>query len=529
MPQFDLSNMLLGSIVGALIALALDWVKDRVKSLKERYISLDEGNSLRIHRVAGKVSVDEPRSGAFVGDRIAIKGSVAGPSGEPLSNSDILLLVRSRDSDEWHPRPRATIWPDVEGRWDADLFLPGMGTGEYEIVAIALPPDKARVIRQRPVVQLSGFPKEQDKLARLRVYHRPEASWPTTVSVAQRTDWLRPDVRLFLERSDLDLFAVDSAILTWVCPFFRDDWGWKDDYEILFNFHPVLVDRDLPADMMEVSRKFAAEHPKKLNSVRYCLTEFFCEPRDAGGRLVMTAQPVTYLTAYPIADVLLQSLKPGADRSLRDRWYSKLERRTSPLVPNMLIAHVLVVSGDDQLILMRRRADQELDYYRGHWSATFEEHFNAPWANYLQEQEVYPRSLVADETVFEGLRRALREEMSLSDREVSQTVLRVLAVGFEYDNFNTSIFAVAELPRYLTADKIRDRLKSSEEHDKLGRCPFDILTLRPTLIQSAPPQKFHEEGEGGRMEWRWHPTSRMRILLALRRRYGEVDLRRWLE
>jgi hypothetical protein len=419
------------------------------------------------------------------------------------------LLVHAAFIAEFHNKN--WLVETVLTRNDIPILIDGeSGIVEYDLTT-PLPPEIVTALRE--------------SFVQVPVY--PEASQPITLRTAGPADWLRPDVRDFLEHSDLDLFAIDSAILTWVCPS-SGDWGWRED-QVLFRFDPTLIEHDLPADMLEISHTFVAQNPEKLDSIKYCAVELSCRPRDAGGKLLVVARPVMYLTAHPINDALIQFLKPGADRSFRDRRYSKLEDRTLPLVPNMLIAHVLVVTGDDQLLLMRRRADKELDSYRGYWSASFEEHYNAPWRVYLSEQKVHWESRVVDETIFQGLQRGLYEEVKLSDDEIAETVIRVLAVGFEYDNFNTGVFAVAELPRHLTYEKMAKRLPPHEEHDRIRSCPFDIVTLLPSVLHSVPPRGLNERSGSGCTEWKWHPTSRMRILLALRRRYGEVEFRRWLE
>lgn len=517
-------------VVGAFLGFLLGLVPSVLavfKRLRSGFISFSNSEFIQIHKVMGKVLIDEPQDGTHTGNLVTIRGTVTDFSGNPLDTSDVLFLVQSRESDEWRPIRIPPVWADPDGKWDADITLPEIGSGHYEILAAALPLDSCRMVRDKSKVRFSAHPKHQENLARLRVYHSPQTSWPISISAAKRTDWLRPDVKDFLQRSALDLFAIDSAITTYLCPI--SEGGWEGDHQIDFDYQPILAEDDLPLDFLEMGRAFRQENPDRKDSVKYCVTELLSLPPDAGGRLEIRAQAIKYLTTLPVTDRLRRSLGPGEERSFREDCFPRLRHREIPLRPNTLIAHVLVVTGDGRLLLARRRDDRALDFYRGRWSATFEEHYNAPWFEHLQRQEVHPESLAVDKAIFEGLRRGLEEEMKMSTDEISDAIIRVPAVGFEYDNLNTNIYAVVRLPRRLTATKMEDRLKSSIEHDMVTSCPFEVNALLQTLTSSQPPQTLDRNHEMGSMEWKWHPTSRMRILLALRSHYGELYLRRWFE
>ncbi len=333
--------------------------------------------------------------------------------------------------------------------------------------------------------------------------------------------WPRSDVNEFLERSALDLTAIDSAVLTFMCPSFRNiDWGWNED-EVDFIRADDLVDEELPGELREFGRRFIAENPKRLNSMKYCVVKWSLD-LPAGFRLVIRVRPITYLRAYPVAKELAEFIGTPRNRALRNRFFSKLTDYSRPFRPNMLIAHILVVTGDDKVLLLRRKPN--LDYFPGHWSASFEEHYNAPWSGYLHREEVHPESFDADNTVFDGIKRGLNEEMRLSEKEITDTTIRVIGIGFEYDNFLTNVYAIAELPSQLTYEKMHHRLSASVEHDRIASCPFDLHFLLPSLTRGTTPNNLHSSIAISEQQWKWHPTARMRIFLALCRRFGKANV-----
>jgi len=346
------------------------------------------------------------------------------------------------------------------------------------------------------------------------------------VSTSHRaTDWKNPVVTDFLERSDLNLFSIDTAVANWLCPKEETDWGWKDNNDILLTIEKNLIDESFPDQLKQIAQEYKIQHHDKADSVRYCVTEFTIEPPDSRGRLKMICSPITYLTAQPIMDSLM-NLDSG--QRLRTTWFQRLQSRSRPLVPNTLDIQILIITGDNQLLLLRRREDKELDFMRGRWSASIEEQLNADWLPFLKEDEVFHLARVPDHSIFEGFHRALREEAKLDLSEVRDSKLRILATGFDCDCFGTSLYAMAELPEYLTCEKLVPRLSSHEEFDAIAWCSFDPETLLPILLNSSPPANARFTGKGDAREWRWHSSSRLRIALGLRRRIGESGFRKLL-
>ena len=283
----------------------------------------------------------------------------------------------------------------------------------------------------------------------------------------------RPDVEKFLDTSGLSLTSIDGAILTYDYPFNRQDWGWQE-HEIIFKHEDSLVSTELPNELHQISKTFRALNPNRRDSIKYCIDKMACS-LNRNGLLRIEARSISYLLCYPIAQKLEEEiLRPHL---IRTRWFARLTSRQRPLSPNMLIAHVLVLTGDQKLVLQQRSAN--VDYFAGHWSASFEEHYNAPWQTYLYPQEIHEESVNVDSTsvIFQGIRRGLSEEFRLHDSDIAQTIVRVLGVGFEFSNFLNNIYAIVKLPKHCTFSAIKENLKSSSEHDRFTACSFEIDNL----------------------------------------------------
>ncbi len=335
----------------------------------------------------------------------------------------------------------------------------------------------------------------------------------------QNTDLVEPQTLRFLERSNLHLLAIDTAIVSWYAPRGDSDWGWKSDDDISFVCEENLLDTaDLADELRMVVGEYGKKNPDKEDSVRYCVTEFHTDPDIIAGKLHLTVSPVKYLTTYPICATLLDN---EASRGLRQKFYVKLDDRTTPLIPNILGMLIVVITGDGKLLFTRRKS-KYIDFLTGRWTASVDEQLNGPWRKYMAEDEVYKDARETDESIFNGFSRALQEEVQLTTSEISQSVLRILGVGFATDSFNTFLYAMAELPLEVTSEKLDPRLTTSGEFDDVTYCNFDPGNLKPFVRNGIPPQDVPEE-KAKTMAGKdnWDPASRLRVALAIRRKWGE--------
>lgn len=452
-----------------------------------------------------------------------------------MAQTDVLVLSRLHGARTWVVS-QSSVFPDAMGRWDTEINLPSSDSSisEIDVMATALPPPVADEIRGKETVYLlPHYPKEPEKLGRLRLLsQRGEGliipgMWPLD------DDWPGPDIKDLLSRSNLSLRAIDNAVVAYWNPFDLpgEDWGWKDDSEIVFDVGEGLFDKELTGHLKFIGQEYrsAPKNEGKKDSVRYCVTGYRSDTRDAAGKLILRLRPITYLTAYPIMERLMQGPSEESVR-FRESHFHTLKGREFPFVPNTLDIQVTVITGDRQMLFAKRRADTGLDFMRGRWSATIEEQLNGPWEGNIERREdVFHTALQTDNSVFDAFKRALREEVRLTEEEIKDSKLRVFGVGFEYDSLGTSIYSMVELPTPLTAAVIAERLRTTEEFDDFAWCPFDPSSLRRTLQTGEPPAYLEPQGRHGDQPWEWHASSRLRIWLALKHLVGESDLLRWLQ
>ena len=306
------------------------------------------------------------------------------------------------------------------------------------------------------------------------------------------------------------------------------------------------MDEELSEDSKAINREFARENPGWTSTGKYCVTEFDTAPIRSTGQLRVKVRPIPFLSYFPIAKSLARAITPKAepqDIRLREKEFSTIKSAARPLIPNMLIIQMIVTVYDQGIekLLFTQRKDKKrkvlsmftVAYLSGTWSVSLEEHFLAPKRLFpdLPNQKGWNGD--KDETVFDGLRRALKDELHI-DEFIEGTTIRVLGAGFEYQNFNTAIYAIAELPRELTYEKLVEHIGPSPEFQNIALCTFDIPTLTSIFETGEPPDEIKDEmkrtGKKKMLKkWAWHPTSRMRVALAVRRRFGEDAFRELLE
>jgi hypothetical protein len=204
--------------------------------------------------------------------------------------------------------------------------------------------------------------------------------------------------------------------------------------------------------------------------------------------------------------------------------YAALLYRHRPLQPNMLAVNLAIISEDKKLLLFKRRATC-LGYSMECWSAGLEEHCNADYRRYVRENDMFPAAKITDKSIFDALRRTLKEELKLGRADIAGTEFRVLGFGFEFENFNTGVFGIAKVP--LRAEKIfsNNAIKSGEEHDRFAYCPLTVPALLPVLKnKTAKPKNLTYLSATSDDNWEWESTARMRILLALYDEFGEEEV-----
>lgn len=339
-------------------------------------------------------------------------------------------------------------------------------------------------------------------------------------------NWENPEIVKLTEGKNIKLNHIDSAIITYFCVGKNQDFLSNED-NIIFDCKNDCYDEKLSPELYDIYKIFEKEHIGQENYIRYCVTKMESYTDDNVG-LKIEAYPISFFAAYPIRRLITPiSYNPIVysefGKKIRDKYYSSLQFRNEPLQPNMLIFHLFIVTKDKQVLLLFRRRTG-LAYYDNRWSASLEEHLNAPF-HYCQATGKYvtpknPNEI--DYTIISGLNRTVQEELELNQDEIRLTKFLIFSVGFEYENFNTAIYVMAEIP--ITMSELKNRPRLLVEHDAIAWCPLTFEAFKSALIKNQAPEGIMSDMKITTEGWLWHPTSRMRIFLAMRQIHGMSNL-----
>lgn len=417
--------------------------------------------------------------------------------------------------------------PDLEFKNHFAKLVSERGMSYHDFIGNHVPAD-LRISRSTFFRTQAGYiPQKQDTIRRFAELLK--CTLEEFLCAPKKRDWERPDVQQFL--GEFQLLCIDGAIAIYEGPEHEHGKHFWHVSDIEFQI------KDKPFELTELKpfekivKIWDEKNKDKKRGMKYCVTEVIRPPIESSRKLTLKVRPIEYHLIKPINDYLTESCKSGENAfagetkhsQFRRRNFARLQKRDKPPIPNFLTSQLTVISSDNKILLFRRN-ETGLDSFRGCWSASLEEGFNADWKKYLKPTEVYPPSSNIDPDVNSGLHRALKEELRISDEVNSGTEIQVLAFLLEMVNLNTAIVAIARIP--LSAENIlsNSRLRSSEEFDCFGYCPFDIPSLMPALLdKNTPPHHLITPGRNSKdisKNWKWHPTSRMRIFCSLTNKFG---------
>ncbi len=143
--------------------------------------------------------------------------------------------------------------------------------------------------------------------------------------------------------------------------------------------------------------------------------------------------PVDWLTCFALnARLDEQALSGDGTETVRERWGEPLRTAERRGLPGMIVAHIVVLTADQQFVVCRRqRAGVEDE--RGTWSLSIEERWQAQREGHVADH--HPHDLV---------RRAVHEELGLA---VADEDVRILAWGLERSVLYPGFLAVARAKR----------------------------------------------------------------------------------
>lgn len=310
-----------------------------------------------------------------------------------------------------------------------------------------------------------------------------------------------PNARWLMQIADIGRFAVDDCI---ILTNSRNFGGWShDDIKTTVLSQRLPIPDDLEKLMQE---KLSAIEKDYFNSLQYRLASYTPSFSDLD-RLEATLAPLSFHEYYsltPFFDEPLLTALDGSKVSIRQKYgntaltYSSTDRGTS-LIPTPVSIQCLIVTRDQQIVLMRRSSS--VAFYPNHWSASYEETMNGPGVDRKGKPS---RSDDAD--FFASAIRGLDEEFAIPASAVES--IKVLSLNIEYLTLSVDVITVIKLN--LTGEEIRQNwLLKAWDRDEASK--FALLS---TELQAIVNKLFSRT--------LWHPTSRMRLIQFLFHTY-DVD------
>jgi len=307
------------------------------------------------------------------------------------------------------------------------------------------------------------------------------------------------NARWLMQLADVERFAVDDCIILTNSKNFE---GWTHDeiQTTVLRMHLPVPD-DLERLQQEKLRVIEKDY---YNSSHYRLASFTPSFSDLD-RLEVTLAPLgfhEYYSLTPFFDEPLLTTIDGSKVSIREKYgntaltYSSTDRGTS-LIPTPVSIQCIVITQDEQIVLMRRSSS--VAFYPNHWSASFEETMNAPGTN----RKGNP-SRSDDANFFAGAIRGLDEEFAIQPEAVEN--IKLLSLNTEYLTLSVDVITLIKLN--LAAEEIRQSwLLKAGDRDEASK-----FALLPTDLPSVVNKLFSRT--------LWHPSARMRLIQFLFHRYG---------
>jgi hypothetical protein len=302
-----------------------------------------------------------------------------------------------------------------------------------------------------------------------------------------------------MQLADVERFAVDDCIVLTNSKNFE---GWTRD-----EIRTTVLSKHLPIpdDLEKLKQeKLPIIEKDYYNSSHYRLASYTPSFSDLD-RLEVILAPLgfhEYYSLTPFFDEPLLTAIDGSKISIRQKYgntaltYSSTDRGTS-LIPTPISIQCVVITKDEQILLMRRSSS--VAFYPNHWSASFEETMNAPGT----DRKGKP-SRSDDANFFTGAIRGLDEEFAIPAEAVKD--IKVLSLNTEYLTLSVDVITVITLD--LTAEEIRQNwLLKAWDRDEASK-----FALLPTDLPDVVNKLFSRT--------LWHPTARMRLIQFLFHRYG---------
>ena len=283
--------------------------------------------------------------------------------------------------------------------------------------------------------------------------------------------------------------AIDDCI---VIAKSKDFKGWaKDELSI-----SVINDNvPLPLELQEVFNKYKDKIEVEITDNKSYRVIYF-SPWFMDRRVIeIRLAPIDFITHYLISHLLdkpVLKTENGKKATIRQKYgYDALLYSISshPIIPANISIQPIIISKDDQLLLMQRSG--HVFYYPNAWSASIEETMQA-----------YPSN---DNGFVDGAIRGIKEELG-SGLNIGEHDIQILSFCIEYPTLSFDVICVARI--LSTAEEIKQSwlLDAPDKYEakRIEFVPHQMDALLKVILEDRI----------------WHPTSRMRIFQLLFHSYG---------
>jgi len=295
------------------------------------------------------------------------------------------------------------------------------------------------------------------------------------------------------------VLAVDDGLL-----FMRSNLrhGWKDG-EIGLTFNS-------PAALTPELRRVADKNRAKLsypNKTKYMIQSIVPPVLDkAYGKMSIKIHlaPISYFDIRGVELGLDDAIgmEGTVHHTLRSRYFKDHALFSEQnVLPNKAVIHILVITRDEQFLIMRR--SHNVEFQNAQWSATFEEQMQGDYWD-----ELTGHKEMGDEDLFATAVRGVHEELGI---EIDKHAITFLGICSEYENLAYNIVGIARLE--MSSKDIIDQWKlhapDKAEHSRVIALPFERSFIFQFLQNDGVQLPSY-----GIINERWHPTSRIRIFLG---------------
>ncbi len=211
-----------------------------------------------------------------------------------------------------------------------------------------------------------------------------------------------------------------------------------------------------------------------------------------GEKIRLSVQATEWSEVQPIHEYLRSN---GGIGSRLELIRTLVESKTAS-TPNIVSIHGIVETADEMLVLAQR--SEWVEYHPLHWCASFEE-------------QLSPEDLAYGDAAFHAAAaRGVNEELFPAGAEPSDCAL--LAVVIESAIANPAI--VAYLKTAFSSGDLMTSWRKRRDRSRAELKRLRFVPLLPTNVARLIVQT--------RRGYRWHPTSRYRLLLAMSRCFGNA-------